>query len=82
MIALRLGTVMAEGTPAEVLGNRDVVDALLGGASEAVVSRSLTLERAAGAESRRGGAGDLPPRGGNGGCAPGDEIQEPRRRHA
>jgi branched-chain amino acid transport system ATP-binding protein len=45
MIALRLGTVMAEGTPMEVLGNPDVVDALLGGASEAVVSRSLKLNR-------------------------------------
>ncbi|HEV7680319.1 MAG TPA: MFS transporter [Candidatus Dormibacteraeota bacterium] len=45
MIALRLGTVMAEGTPAQVLGNADVVDALLGGASEAVVSRSLKLDR-------------------------------------
>jgi branched-chain amino acid transport system ATP-binding protein len=45
MIALRLGTVMAEGTPAQVLSNPDVVDALLGGASEAVVSRSLKLDR-------------------------------------
>jgi branched-chain amino acid transport system ATP-binding protein len=45
MIALRLGTIMAEGTPPEVLGNQDVVDALLGGATEAVISRSLRRDR-------------------------------------
>ena len=46
MVALRLGSVMAEGTPPQVLANQEVVDALLGGASQAVISRSLRLDNA------------------------------------
>jgi hypothetical protein len=34
---------MAEGRPAEVLGQQEVIDAILGGASDAVVSRSIAL---------------------------------------
>ncbi|MFN2464017.1 MAG: MFS transporter [Candidatus Dormibacteria bacterium] len=43
MIALRLGQVMAEGTPGEVLDNKEVIDALLGGASEAVIARTQAV---------------------------------------
>jgi ABC-type branched-subunit amino acid transport system ATPase component/MFS family permease len=43
MIAMRLGEVMVEGTPDEVLGNREVVDAILGSTSTAVNSRSIQL---------------------------------------
>jgi ABC-type branched-subunit amino acid transport system ATPase component len=43
MIAMRLGEVMVEGTPAEVLGNNEVIDAILGTTSEAVNSRSIHL---------------------------------------
>ena len=42
-IAMRLGCVMAEGPPKEVLARQEVVDAILGGASEAVISRSINL---------------------------------------
>jgi ABC-type branched-subunit amino acid transport system ATPase component len=43
LVAMRLGEVMAEGTPSQVLANQQVVDVLLGGASEAVISRSVSL---------------------------------------
>jgi ABC-type branched-subunit amino acid transport system ATPase component/MFS family permease len=43
MIAMRLGEVMVEGTPEEVLGNQEVVDAILGTTSAAVNSRSIQL---------------------------------------
>jgi len=43
LIAMRLGEVMATGTPAEVLAQQEVIDAILGGASQAVVSRSVQL---------------------------------------
>ena len=46
LVAMRLGQVMAEGKPADVLGNQEVIDAILGGASQAVVSRSVQLEGA------------------------------------
>src|SRR5439155_15237840 len=38
LVAMRLGEVMAEGTPPEVLNNQEVIDAILGGASKGVVS--------------------------------------------
>ncbi len=43
MIAMRLGEVMVEGTPDEVLGHREVVEAILGTTSAAVNSRSIQL---------------------------------------
>ncbi|HEX6487355.1 MAG TPA: MFS transporter [Candidatus Dormibacteraeota bacterium] len=43
LVAMRLGEVMAEGKPGEVLGNQEVIDAILGGASGAVISRSVQL---------------------------------------
>ncbi|MEA2682354.1 MAG: hypothetical protein QOK05_682 [Chloroflexota bacterium] len=43
LVAMRLGAVMAEGRPRAVLENEEVVDALLGGASEAVLNRSLQV---------------------------------------
>jgi branched-chain amino acid transport system ATP-binding protein len=43
LIAMRLGAVIAEGTPADVLADEEVVTSLLGGASDAVLSRSIKL---------------------------------------
>jgi hypothetical protein len=40
---MRLGEVMAEGTPRQVLENPEVVEALMGGASDAVLNRSLQM---------------------------------------
>jgi branched-chain amino acid transport system ATP-binding protein len=47
LIAMRLGEVIAEGTPTDVLQDQAVVDSLLGGASDAVLSRSIKLTAAA-----------------------------------
>jgi branched-chain amino acid transport system ATP-binding protein len=49
LLALNLGTVMAEGIPSEVLERDDVVSALLGGASRSSTERSLS-PAAAGAD--------------------------------
>jgi len=46
LVAMRLGTVMAEGLPGAVLENHEVIDALLGGASEAVLNRSIQMTSA------------------------------------
>ncbi len=43
LVAMQLGQVIAEGTPADVLSDEDVVASLLGGASDAVLSRSVKL---------------------------------------
>jgi ABC-type branched-subunit amino acid transport system ATPase component/predicted MFS family arabinose efflux permease len=43
LVAMRLGEVIAEGVPNEVLRDQEVVDVLLGGASEAVLNRSVSL---------------------------------------
>ena len=43
LVAMRLGEVMAEGTPAEVMADEEVMDAVLGGASEGVISRSIKV---------------------------------------
>jgi branched-chain amino acid transport system ATP-binding protein len=46
LVAMRLGSVLAEGRPRAVLENGDVIDALLGGASDAVISRSIQMASA------------------------------------
>jgi ABC-type branched-subunit amino acid transport system ATPase component/MFS family permease len=43
LVAMRLGRVMAEGTPKQVLDDPAVITAILGGASDAVISRSVQL---------------------------------------
>jgi ABC-type branched-subunit amino acid transport system ATPase component/MFS family permease len=43
LVALRLGAVIAEGTPTDVLADEEVVTSLLGGATDAVLSRSVKL---------------------------------------
>jgi len=43
LVAMRLGSVMAEGRPRDVLDDPTVIDALLGGASAAVLERSVEL---------------------------------------
>jgi ABC-type branched-subunit amino acid transport system ATPase component len=43
LVAVRLGEVMAEGPPRQVLDDPAVIDTILGGASDAVISRSVTL---------------------------------------
>jgi branched-chain amino acid transport system ATP-binding protein len=43
LVAMRLGSVIAAGTPAEVLAEPEVVSSILGGASDAVLSRTVAL---------------------------------------
>ena len=43
LVAMRLGTVMAQGPPADVLADSAVVDTLLGGVSTAVAQRTLDM---------------------------------------
>jgi Branched-chain amino acid ATP-binding cassette transporter len=43
---MQLGTLLAEGTPRDVLADPHVTDAILGTASDAVVSRSISLTTA------------------------------------
>jgi branched-chain amino acid transport system ATP-binding protein len=43
LVAMRLGAVLAEGRPGDVLDDGAVIDSLVGGASDAVLSRSIHL---------------------------------------
>jgi ABC-type branched-subunit amino acid transport system ATPase component/MFS family permease len=52
LVALDLGTVMAEGLPSQVLAREDVAAALLGGASRSVAERSLSPVTPAGTTQR------------------------------
>jgi branched-chain amino acid transport system ATP-binding protein len=48
LIAMRLGSVLADGPPGEVLADGEVIDSILGRASDAVLSRTVELSRARG----------------------------------
>lgn len=52
LMAMRLGRVMAEGAPQQVLADDEVIDTLLGGTSTSIVQRSLEVAAAPSAEWR------------------------------
>lgn len=43
LVAMRLGEILVEGPPGDVLADPDVIASLTGGASEAIISRSVKL---------------------------------------